>query len=215
MRSVILIGAGGLAREVIALLEDSLEYKAVGLLDDNTTVHGADVGGLPVLGGIDSAGDHDDSDFLVCTGSGRSRRLIVERLLRLGIDSSRYATVIAPDVRIPRDSEVGSGAILLAGTVLTTSVSIGHHAVLMPRVVCTHDDRIEGFGTLCAGVTLGGSVVVEEQAYLGMNSSVKQNIRVGAGAVLGMGSVLLADLPAHQVWAGNPAHPINHGDSRE
>lgn len=215
MRSVILIGAGGLAREVMALLESSAEYKPIGLLDDNPVLHGTDIGGLPVLGGIDSAGEHNDSDFLVCTGSGRSRRLIVERLLRLGIDSARYATVVAPDVRVPSDSTIGTGAILLAGTVLTASVSIGNHVVLMPRVVCTHDNQVEDFGTLCAGVTLGGSVVVEERAYLGMNSAVKQNVRVGACAVLGMGSVLLTDLPADEVWAGNPAHLINHGDSRE
>ncbi|WP_020107894.1 NeuD/PglB/VioB family sugar acetyltransferase [Nocardia sp. 348MFTsu5.1] len=215
MRPVILIGAGGLAREVVALLEGSADHKPIGLLDDDTALHGKDIAGLPVLGGIDSVREHTDSDILVCTGSGRSRRLIIERLVRLGVDSSRYATVIAPDVRVPSDCAVGSGSILLAGVVLTASVSIGRHAVLMPHAVCTHDDRVGDYATLCAGVTLGGSVEIGDEAYLGMNSAVKQNVRVGTCAVLGMGSVLLADLPADEVWVGNPARAIEYGESRE
>jgi sugar O-acyltransferase (sialic acid O-acetyltransferase NeuD family) len=215
MRPLILIGSGGLAREVVALLEGSTDHKPVGLLDDDTALHGADIAGLPVLGGIDSVSEHSDADLVVCTGSGRSRRLITERLVRSGIGISRHATVIAPDVRLPSDCAVGPGSILLAGVVLTTAVSIGRHAVLMPHAVCTHDDLLGDFVTLCAGVTLGGSVAIGDEAYLGMNSAVKQGVRVGTGAVLGMGAVLLADLPDNEVWVGNPARAIDYGESRE
>ncbi|HEY9314830.1 acetyltransferase [Williamsia sp.] len=214
MKPLILIGAGGLAREVAALLEDTQEYKPIGLLDDNLGLHGTDIAGLPVMGGIRSVLDHVDTDLLVCTGSGRSRCLIVDRLRRLGVDHVRYATVIAPDVRLPSDVSIGSGTIVMAGSVLTASVRIGRHAVLMPHAVCTHDDQLGDFVTLCAGVTLGGNVVVGDEAYLGMNSSVRQNSRVGTGAVLGMGSVLLTDLPDHEVWAGSPARNIKPRESR-
>ncbi len=211
MRPLILVGAGGLTREVLALLEGTEDFKPIGLLDDNSALHGADVAGLPVLGGVDCVRDHDDADLVVCTGSGRSRKEIVDRLSRLGVDDERYATVTAPDVRVPADCSVGRGSIVLSGVVLTTAVTIGPHCVLMPRVVCTHDDHLEAFVTLCAGVVLGGSVGIGEMAYLGMNSSVKQNLRVGEQATLGMGSVLLTDLPAGEMWAGNPAHKINPG----
>lgn len=215
MRSVLLIGAGGLAKEVVALLEGSEIYKPVALLDDDSSRHGLDFAGLPVTGGVESVGEHDDSDILVCTGSGTSRRSIVNRLSSIGIGSARYATAVAPDLRVSSGVSVGAGSIVMSGTVLTASVSIGQHTVLMPNVVCTHDNRLADYVTLCAGVALGGSVEIGEEAYLGMNSSVRQNLRIGARAVLGMGAVLLTDLPSDDVWAGNPAVNINSEKSRQ
>jgi serine acetyltransferase len=75
----------------------------------------------------------------------------------------------------------------------------------MPNVVLTHDDVVEDFATLCAGVALGGSVRVRPRAYLGMNASVRESLTIGTDAVVGMGSVVLRDVPDEETWFGTPA----------
>jgi serine acetyltransferase len=37
---------------------------------------------------------------------------------------------------------------------------------------------------------------------------VRENLTIGAGAVIGMGSVVLADVPDGQTWAGVPARKL-------
>ncbi len=54
----------------------------------------------------------------------------------------------------------------------------------------------------------GGGVVVGRAAYLGMSSSVRENVRVGERATLGMGAALLVDQPDDQTWVGVPARPL-------
>lgn len=208
---LILVAASGLAREVMSAVEAGSQHTVVGLLDDQATLAGTEVSGVPVLGTIDEVAtvSHPaDVQFLICAGKGASRRAVVDRLSRAGVRQDRYATVVDPTVRLPRTAAVGPGSVLLAGCVLTADVSVGRHVVAMPGVTLTHDDRIDDFATLCAGVTLGGSVHVGEAAYLGMSSSVRERIVIGPGAVLGMGSVLINDLPADSIWVGNPAKPL-------
>ena len=207
---IILVTAGGLARETAsACLHPCWSGgPLLGYLDDDPAKAGTTIAGLPVLGALQSVGEHPEAKLVVCAGQGASRRSIVGRLAELGIGDDRYATIVDPSVHVPASCTVGVGSILLGGTVLTAGVRVGAHVVCMPNVVLTHDDVLSDFATLAAGVVLGGTVHVGEAAYLGMNASVRQQRSVGAEATLGMGSVLLSDQPAETIWAGVPARSL-------
>lgn len=211
-RPLVLVGASGLAREVLAALRSprwaAAPYHPVGVLDDDPGTHGRVVAGVPVLGGAAAVTEHPDADLLLCVGSGAVRAALADRLRALGVGAGRWATVVHPSVEVPAGCVVGPGSVLLAGVVLTADVHVGAHVVVMPHVTLTHDDRVADFATLAAGVTLGGGVAVGPRATLGMGACVRERLRVGAGATLGAGAVLLTDLPDGATWAGVPARPL-------
>lgn len=205
---VILVAASGLAREVLSAIQAAESHEVVGVLDDDTTRLHEDVGGAKILGSIDDVGSFPSFDLVLCAGRGAARERIAARLAALGVPDGRYLVVRHPSVDIPPSCEIGFGTILLAHAALTADVRIGRHAVVMPSVTLTHDDVLEDFVTIAAGVSLGGGVRVEERAYLGMNSTVRERITVGRGAALGMGAALLQNLPAGETWIGVPAGPM-------
>jgi acetyltransferase-like isoleucine patch superfamily enzyme len=125
--------------------------------------------------------------------------------------SLTYACVIHPTASVAASTTFGVGVVLLAGVITTADVRIGSHVVIMPGCVLTHDTVIGDFATVCAGVTLAGGVVVAAGAYLGAGCAVRQGVTIGAGATVGMGAVVLADVPAGEIWVGNPARPIRGG----
>lgn len=209
-RALVLVAAGGLAREALAAIRAGAapEHEVAGFLDDDQSLAGTSVDGVPVLGPLDDVTEFGDADLVVCAGRGGARRDIAARFAKLGVDDSRYATVVHPATPVPPGCTVGAGSILLAGVVLTAAVTVGRHVVCMPHVTLTHDDVVGDYATLAAGVALGGGVIVGEAAYLGMRSSVREQRRVGDDAVLGMGAALVEDQPARTTWAGVPARPL-------
>lgn len=53
-----------------------------------------------------------------------------------------------------------------------------------------------------------GKVVIKKRAYLGMNVLVVKPVTIGEDAIVGAGSIVTKDIPAGEVWAGNPARFI-------
>ena len=198
-----IVGAGGFARET-ASAAAAAGWRVTGFADDDPALHGVVRSGHRVLGPVDSV-LKTDAAVVVCVGNPRNftaRRRIVERL---GLPEQRYATVVHPSAVIGAGCTVGPGSVLLAGAVLTADVTVGSHVAVMPQVVLTHDDRIGDHVTVASGVRLGGGAVLAPGAYVGAGALVREGVTVGAGSLIGMGSVVLHDVPAGEVWAGNPA----------
>jgi sugar O-acyltransferase (sialic acid O-acetyltransferase NeuD family) len=221
-RPLVVVGAGGFARETVQLVRmhpaagaGGEVYTVAGFLDDDVDRHGTLVDGTPVLGPTDLARDHAErgAAVLVCVGNPgapASRRSLVARL---ALPDDVYATVVHPLASVAPDCVVGAGSVLHAGVVLTAAVRVGRHVAVMPQVVFTHDDSVADHATFGAGVRLAGGVTVDDAAYLGSGALVREGRRIGAGAVVGMGSTVLHDVPPGEVWAGSPArrlHPAPH-----
>ena len=57
-------------------------------------------------------------------------------------------------------------------------------------------------------VRLGGAVTVSRGAYVGAGALVRESVTIGAWSLIGMGSLVLHDVPAGEVWAGSPARRL-------
>jgi sugar O-acyltransferase (sialic acid O-acetyltransferase NeuD family) len=205
---LLIVTASGLAREAAAAVRTRGDREVIGFLDDDAAQWGRTYTGVPVLGGIDVVAAHPGSELVICAGRGTVRQRLADRLAAQGVGAGRYATVIHPSVAVADDVSIGAGSVVLGGVVMTATVTLGRHTAVMPHVTLTHDDVVDEFATLCAGVALGGNVRVGARAYLGMRACVRENLSVGADAVVGMGAAVVRDVPEQQTWAGVPARPI-------
>ncbi|GGV59197.1 acetyltransferase [Streptomyces griseoloalbus] len=213
MTGLVIVGAGGFARETARAAHDTGEFTLLGHLDDNPALHGTEVDGVPVLGDCDLVHALPGARVVICAGNPRDYAARARLVRRLGLPEERYATVVHPTAVVSATSTVGPGTVLLAHCVLTAAVRVGAHVAVMPQVVLTHDDVVEDFATLASGVRLGGSARLERGAYAGSGALIREGTTVGAWSLIGMGSSVLGDVPPGEVWVGSPARRLRTADA--
>ena len=213
---LLLVGAGGLGREVAAAVEavNRVEprWQVLGYVDDDPALQGATIGGHSVLGPLEAADRFRDASVAICVASPTNQLARKRVAMRMAADQERLATIVHPAAHLASSTELGAGAIVLAGTVATTDVTIGSNCLIMPNVTLTHDDVLSDHVICAGGAALAGEVHVGEGAYLGAGCRVRERRWVGAWALVGMGAVVLEDVPVGQVWTGVPARYLRSID---
>lgn len=203
-------GTGGFAREVIQIVEDAREDGAplefVGFLDGNEEKHGAELHGYPVLGDERWLGEHAGVSVVLGVGNPVSKLRILSGLARIGHE--RFASLRHPRAWIGRRVEVAPGAIICAGTMVTTDIRIGRHVILNLNVTVGHDAVLEDLVTVAPGVQISGNVRVGTGTDLGTGASIIQGVDVGAWSIVGAGSVVVSDLSNNVTAVGVPARAI-------
>lgn len=110
-------------------------------------------------------------------------------------------------VNIESDVEICSGCSVAQGTLSCTKIGMGTKLDQMVHIA--HNVIIGKHCCITAGVIFSGSVKVGDFSWIGPNTSMKEGVNIGNNVFVGVGSVLTKDIPDNEVWAGNPAMPID------
>jgi len=131
------------------------------------------------------------------------------------IGSSRGVPAFSATVRVGQDSTVSIGdnvsTTAVAGISATegTAVRIGQDCMLAIGIQLRADDGhpIFDVGT-GARVNVSRDIIVGDHVWIGYNASILGGVRIGDGAVIGLGAVVTRDVPNNAVAAGNPARVV-------
>jgi sugar O-acyltransferase (sialic acid O-acetyltransferase NeuD family) len=204
--TVVIYGAGGLAREVLQLINDMAAAGApvacTGFLVDPGFFPSDRIGALPVhsSSGVMEAGEA----VVIAIGSPAARRRIAERIG----GAARFATLIHPRATVGDSVVLGSGSIACAGAVATVDIRIGSHVQLHVNCTIGHDVVLGDCSTIAPGANVGGGTVVGVGAFVGSGAVILPRVRLGAWSIVGAGAVVTADVPANATVVGVPATVI-------
>ena len=149
---------------------------------------------------------------------------LVEPGVELGEGTSVWDNVhIRGPARIGRDCIVGEKTYVAYGVTIgnevkinaqvyvCTGVTVADRVMIAAGVIFTNDRYPRAFDPVGGGLADSGpnedtlATTVHEGATIGAGAIIGPGLEIGAYAMIGMGSVVTADVPPHALVFGNPA----------
>ncbi|MBF0417913.1 MAG: NeuD/PglB/VioB family sugar acetyltransferase [Magnetococcales bacterium] len=206
MSALFIVGAGQMGR-VIADLCRALGHPVAGFIDDAKPL-GEIVDGIAVMGRTTRLEDPSGVAgyrFALAIGNNHARH-------RLGttirLNGGQLPPLIHPASVVSPSVTVGSGATINAFATVLTGASIGDDVLIDPQVLVGNDTIVGDGVYLAPACRITSRVTLRQHCFIGVAAAVLPGLTVGAGAILGAGSVLIGDLPDNRLAIGNPARAI-------
>lgn len=139
---------------------------------------------------------------IVAIGNNKVRQ---QKLQQLDTAGAKLITLIHPSATVSRYTQIGLGSVIVAGAVINPDCIIGSGAIINTCSSVGHDCTLGDAVHICPGARLAGGTEVDDRAWVGVGSSVRQLIKIGADAIIGAGSAVVKDVPASTTVMGVPA----------
>lgn len=109
---------------------------------------------------------------------------------------------------IGNDVHIHPYTVVCPGTGDNDETRIGDNTNIDTRCHIAHNVKIGKNCLITSGVTIGGSAQIGDDVYIGIGAIIRNKVKIGNGACIGMGAVVVADVPEGITVVGNPAKPF-------
>lgn len=195
MRDILIIGAGGIGRETAWIIEEINEVKPtwnlLGYIDENSEIHGKELNGYKVLGGLEVLEKLEEKPYVVVAIANCSVKKSI--VTKLG-EKYNFATIIYPTVRISKSIEIAQGTIIYPGVTLTVNTKIGNHVLISGNCGIGHDTVIGDYSSVLWGSNFSGYDIVGEGCFIGVGTKVIQGIDINKESKISAGITVLEDV---------------------
>lgn len=209
MKDILIVGAGGLAREIYSWLKSDerygIEWCVKGFLDkstiDNLLEHDPiRKYNLPVLNMAQYQFGANDICILGI-GDSSIKKKIVEELNSKNIELLTY---IHPSAIIAENVSVGKGTIICPNVIISCDSVIGNYVTINLASTVGHDAVIRDYVTLSSHVDVTGNCCLKEGVFMGSHATLVPGTTVGEYATIAAGSVGIRRVKAQTTILGVP-----------
>lgn len=227
MRNLLIVGAGGFGREVLAWVMDhsrnEVDWRFGGFLDnrpgvlDGFTSHPDELSGVvPYEPDLKSrysrtlriAGDpltyapQSGDVFLVAIGDPAPRRQYAEPLIARGAE---FIPLVHPDSRVAAHVSLGRGSVVGPFSSVSPDVRIGEFVSINSYTGIAHDVTIGDWTEIDGHCLIAGRAKIGLGVRIHGGAIITPDAEIGDGATVGAGSVVFGKVPPGVTVMGNPA----------
>lgn len=209
LRKLVIIGAGGFGREMLAWAEQSIQFEREwtikGFIDDNVDALKERPSPGKLLGRIKDYDPASDEVFICALGQPKIKQKCSELILNRG---GRFTRIFHRTAVLGHEVEIADGVILCPYAVVSANNILGKGVAVNLHSSVDHDAEVGDWSQINCHCDLTAEVKVGSGVFMGSRVSVAPGVTIGNDAYLGAGSVIFRNVPEKWKMLGFPARRI-------
>jgi len=210
MNKLIIVGAGGFGREVLAwsnaMADAGKAWTFGGFIEEapNALVNYKNVP-IGIIGDFNDYKPKEGEVFAMAIGDPKKKLKIAHGLVERG---AKFVNIIHPTAIISDNVSMGRGCVLCPHAVISCDATLGDFVALNHKSGVGHDVRVGEGCTISSYVDLTGFVKLGRGVMVGSHAVVLPKVEVGDFAVVGAGAVVVRDVAAETTVYTLPARKL-------
>lgn len=144
--------------------------------------------------------------FVAMAGShlNRDRTMVYNKVKQFGY---RLVSYVSSKAFVWHNVKIGENCFILEDNTLQPFTEIGNNVVMWSGNHLGHQSKIKDNCFITSHVVISGFCTIGENTFMGVNSSVRDEVGIAKDNVIGMGAVITKNTEENRVYIGNPAKP--------
>jgi len=206
MKNLLIIGARGYGRVIynlaISCKRYNNEYVIKGFLDDKSDALNGASAYPPVISSVEDYVVQQDDVFVCALGDVEFKKKYTEMILLKG---GEFISLVHPTANISTNSFYGKGCLISFNAFISADAIIGDYVTIQPFTMVGHNSDVGNWCHLDTHMFLGGYVRLEDEVTVHTGAIIHPHKKVGRGATVGAGAVVLRNVKEYTTVFGNPA----------
>lgn len=204
MKNIIIFGNGEFAKLMKYYIDNDTDYKILAITVDRSFINSDndEIDGIKVLpfDEIVNRFSPNECSILIAIGYSKMntiRENIFKKCKKLGFSIASY---ISSTAIIAGNSVLGEGNIILEDVLIQPFVQIGDCNIIWYKSAIAHNCNIGDFNTFAGMSSVSGDVVIENNCFIGNNSTIKDKLTIANYTLVGAGSYINYNTSEYDVF---------------
>jgi len=208
MEQILVVGAGGFAKQLITPLLSFFNKKSIFFFDNINHDRKQFLNKFPIFHSYTEVKAllREDAKFVLGIGNPEYREKFFFEFVELGLTPF---TLISKDASVSDlETSIDKGTVVLSNSIIEPEVRIAKGVLINLSCNITHNACIGAFTEMGPSVTVLGGAKIGERCFLGAGAIVLPNVMIGDECIVGAGTLVNKNLEKKSKVVGVPAKKI-------